>query len=201
MLFVLSDKEYDEMEIEAFRSNAKDRCYHCKKNIMTGIWNIARKYNLQYVIEGSNLDDEGDYRPGHRAIQELQIQSPLRSCGFTKENIRQLARILEIQLWNKPSFACLASRFVYGEDITKEKLRMVENGEKLLMYMGFTQFRVRVHGTLARIEVLPEDFERLMKQENREKILIKFKEFGFSYVTMDLKGYRTGSMNEILKEI
>lgn len=144
------------------------------------------------------MDDLGDYRPGLKAVAELGIRSPLREAELTKSEIRLLSKQLNLSTWEKPSFACLASRFVYGEQITKEKLGMVEQAEQLLLDLGFRQMRVRIHGNLARIEVLPEDISRFMKPELRETIQRKFREYGFAYVSLDLKGYRTGSMNEIL---
>ena len=185
-----------EVQKEGFLKNPENRCYICKKGLFTGIRNIAFDNKMNYVAEGSNLDDLGDYRPGLKAIEELQIRSPLREAGMTKEDIRQLSREMNLPSWNKPSFACLASRFVYGEPITKEKLQMVEEAEEYLRDMGFQQFRVRVHGNLARIEVLPKDMDCLF--ENRESINQKLKKLGFSYVAADLMGYRTGSMNEPL---
>ena len=161
------------------------------------ILSIAKQNNLANVIEGSNVDDLGDYRPGLKAIEELKIKSPLKISGLNKNEIRILSKELGLKTWNKPSFACLASRFVYGETISKEKLKMVERSEELLMNLGFNQFRVRVHGNIARIEILPEDFLKLINL--REKIYDELKNFGFSYVTLDLKGYRSGSMNETLK--
>ena len=185
-----------EVQKEGFLKNPENRCYICKKGLFTGIRNIAFDNKMNYVAEGSNLDDLGDYRPGLKAIEELQIRSPLREAGMTKEDIRQLSREMNLPSWNKPSFACLASRFVYGEPITEEKLQMVEEAEEYLRDMGFQQFRVRVHGNLARIEVLPKDMDCLF--ENRESINQKLKKLGFSYVAADLMGYRTGSMNEPL---
>lgn len=189
-----------EAQREGFMKNPENRCYVCKKGLFTGIRNIAFDNKINYVAEGSNLDDLGDYRPGLKAIEELQIRSPLREAGMTKEEIRQLSREMNLPSWNKPSFACLASRFVYGEPITEEKLQMVEEAEEYLRDMGFQQFRVRVHGTMARIEVLPEEMGRLFETKNRETISRKLKELGFSYVTADLMGYRTGSMNEPLAQ-
>ena len=150
------------------------------------------------IVEGSNMDDEGDYRPGKQAIKELGVVSPLQEAGFYKEEIRQLSKEMNLPTWNKPSFACLASRFVYGEEITEEKLRMVEKAEQYLMELGFWQFRVRVHGNIARIEVLPKDIQKLVEEKTSRSITDKFKKLGFSYVTLDLQGYRTGSMNETL---
>ena len=142
------------------------------------------------------MDDLGDYRPGLKAIRELDIKSPLREASLYKEEIRSLCRELELPVWNKPSFACLASRIPYGEKITKEKLNRIDRAEQLLLNLGLTQVRVRDHGETARIEILPEEFPVLM--EGREKIVAAFRGIGYSYVTLDLAGYRTGSMNEIL---
>lgn len=188
----------DEMQIEGFRENPKNRCYSCKKALFSAMQDAVRQEGIEFIAEGSNMDDLGDYRPGMQAVAELGILSPLRVAELYKKEIRELSQKEELPTWDKPSFACLASRFVYGETITKEKLLMVEQAEELLRGMGFLQFRVRLHGTMARIEVLPEEFEKLMEKENRDKITQSFLEYGFSYVTVDLKGYRTGSMNETL---
>lgn len=188
----------DETKNEAFCKNPPDRCYICKLSLFKKILQSAKENNAKYVIEGSNTDDMGDYRPGLRAIAELKVLSPLREAGLSKEEIRFLSKKLELPTWDKPSFACLASRFAYGEEITEEKLDMVEEAEQLLLDMGFKQLRVRIHGKIARIEILPEDFPRLILSDNRIKIYAKLQELGFEYVTMDLKGYRTGSMNETL---
>ena len=142
------------------------------------------------------MDDNGDYRPGLVAVKELGVSSPLRAAELNKQEIRELSKELGLSTWNKQSFACLSSRFVYGEEITEEKLGMVDKAEQLLLDMGFHQLRVRIHGTIARIEVLPDEFEKLLV--NREAIVTAFKSYGFSYVTMDLQGYRMGSMNETL---
>lgn len=186
------------MDIEGFFRNPKNRCYICKKDLFTKIKNTAAENHIKYVAEGSNVDDLGDYRPGLQAVTELEFKSPLRECGLTKTEIRELSREMGLPTWEKPSFACLASRLAYGETITKEKLSMVERAEQFLMDLGFRQFRVRMHGMLARIEVFPEEIGRLMEPENRQKITEEFVRIGFTYVTVDLKGYRTGSMNEIL---
>ena len=188
----------DSMKIEGLKNNPRNRCYLCKKDLFTRLLTRAKENNLAYVIDGSNVDDLGDYRPGIQALNELGIKSPLQITGFTKSDIRELSKSLGLQTWDKPSFACLASRFVYGETIDKTKLKMIENSEQLLMDMGFKQFRVRIHGNIARIEILPEDFSKILQDETRTKIHEALKNFGFSYVTLDLKGYRTGSMNEVL---
>ena len=161
---------------------------------------IAEDEGIDTILEGSNLDDNGDYRPGLQAVAKLGIKSPLRSIGFTKEDIRALSKYLGLPTWEKPSFACLASRFVYGETITKEKLGMVDKAEQLLLDLGFDQMRVRIHGNMARIEIMPEEFDKMMKDDVRNQIISSFKEFGFTYITMDLIGYRTGSMNEVLNK-
>ena len=190
--------ESEELEIDGFRQNPKNRCYICKKELFTKILDVAAANEIEYVAEGSNLDDNGDYRPGLIAVAELGVKSPLRQAGLTKEDIRQLSKELDLPTWDKPSFACLASRFVYGETISEEKLRMVDRAEQLLLDLGFKQFRVRIHGNIARIEVLPQEFPRLVEEGVRDKVCSTLHELGFAYVTMDLQGYRTGSMNETL---
>ncbi|MDO5382380.1 MAG: ATP-dependent sacrificial sulfur transferase LarE [Eubacteriales bacterium] len=190
----------EELEIEGFSHNPPNRCYLCKKELFTKITNIAKDNDIAEVIEGSNIDDDGDYRPGLIAVAELNVKSPLKYSDMTKEDIRVLSKYLGLKTWGKQSFACLSSRFVYGETITKEKLSMVDKAEQLLLDMGFHQVRVRIHGKIARIEIMPEEFEKLMEECNRNLIYKKLKEYGFDYVTMDLLGYRTGSMNEILKK-
>lgn len=190
---------FDEMAVPGFADNPPDRCYICKTALFTRMKAIAAENGMEVLAEGSNMDDLGDYRPGLRAIEELRIASPLREAGLTKAEIRFLSRELGLPTWQKPSFACLASRFVYGENITEDKLTMVEQGEQLLFSLGFHQFRVRIHGTLARIELLPEEMDRLLTPKLRAEIAEKFRSFGFSYVTLDLQGYRTGSMNEGLQ--
>ena len=177
-----------DIDIENIKHNPVNRCYICKKNIFSKFLEIAKLNNIKYVIEGSNIDDDKDYRPGALAVKELNIISPLKEAGLTKEEIRTLSGN------KKPSFACLASRFVYGEEITEEKLKMVEQAEQLLFEAGFKQFRVRLHGKLARIEVLKTEFNKFLNSD----IYSKIKNLGFDYVTMDLQGYRTGSMNETI---
>lgn len=186
------------LKVPGVAENPANRCYLCKRALFEMFLAQAKRQGFSHVAEGSNLDDLGDYRPGLQAIAELGILSPLRECGFSKEDIRALSKEMGLPTASKPSYACLASRFAYGEEITGEKLAMVDQAEQLLLDLGFTQMRVRIHGTLARIEVLPEDFPRLAEPALRREIAEKLKTYGFSYVTADLAGYRTGSMNEML---
>ncbi len=188
----------DELAIEGFQKNPPNRCYLCKRAIFTKIKEIAAKNHLSCVAEGSNMDDNGDYRPGMQAIAELDIKSPLRQAELYKQEIRELSKELGLPTWDKPSFACLASRFVYGEAITEDKLNMVDRAEELLRLKGFTQFRVRIHNNIARIEILPSEFDKIIKVDIRQEIVQKFKDYGFKYVSLDLQGYRTGSMNETI---
>ncbi len=187
-----------ELDIPGFADNPPDRCYLCKHALFSMILKTAEEQGAAFVCEGSNMDDLQDYRPGLRAIRELKVRSPLREAGLSKAEIRALSRELGLPTWQKPSFACLASRFPYGEAITREKLRMVELAEQYLMDLGLAQFRVRIHGTMARIEVLPDMIPRLASPEITEELVPYFKSLGFSYVSLDLQGYRTGSLNETL---
>ena len=188
----------DPMQDEEYRHNGPDRCYFCKHRIFSEIIRIAKENGIEYVAEGSNMDDNGDYRPGLRAVSELSVKSPLRECGFYKKEIREVSKAMGLPTWSKPAYACLASRFVYGEEITKEKLRMIDLAEQYLIEQGFLEERVRLHGNLARIEVPPKDIPDIARDEVRNAIYERFKEIGFMFVTLDLKGYRTGSMNATL---
>ena len=188
----------DPLGEEHYRYNSPDRCYYCKKRIFTEIARIARENGITHVAEGSNTDDLGDYRPGLKAVEELGVKSPLREAGLTKADIRAISKVLGLPTWDKPSYACLASRFVYGEEITQEKLRMIDLAEQFLIDRGFPEERVRIHGRLARIEVTPRDIPRLAADGIREEVVKRFRELGFMYVTLDLQGYRVGSMNEML---
>ena len=188
----------EELDIDGFRQNPENRCYLCKHELFEKILKIAEEKGLPAVVEGSNMDDNGDYRPGLAAVKELGIKSPLRYAELYKAEIRELSRELGLPTWDKQSFACLSSRFVYGETISETKLGMVDKAEQLLLDMGFRQVRVRIHDKMARIEVQPQDIPRLVEEVNRETIAQKLREYGFTYVTVDLIGYRTGSMNETL---
>lgn len=190
--------ESEELSIEGFRQNPKNRCYLCKRELFTRIWDIAGSRGIAYVAEGSNMDDNGDYRPGLIAVAELEVKSPLREARLTKAEIRELSKELGLPTWDKPSFACLSTRFVYGETITEEKLVMVDRAEQRLLDLGFRQVRVRVHGNIARIEIEPSEFERIVRPEIAAELDRYLRELGFLYVTLDLGGYRMGSMNKTL---
>ena len=180
----------DVLNIAGVAANPPDRCYLCKRALFENFLRLAED---KILVEGSNTDDVGDYRPGMRALAELKIKSPLREVGLSKAEIRALSKEMCLPTWAKPSMACLASRIPYGEPLTPEKLSTVEAAEQFLAGFGFGQLRVRVHGNLARIEVLPEEFTKLLKL--RVEISARLKELGFDYVTLDLSGYRVGSMN------
>ena len=190
--------ESEELEIEGFAKNPKNRCYLCKHELFEKIRAIADEHGIAEIVEGSNLDDNGDYRPGLQAVAELNIKSPLRHCELTKHDIRVLSKYLGLPTWDKQSFACLSSRFVYGETISEEKLAMVDKAEQLLLDLGFHQLRVRIHDKLARIELDQSEFDKIMQKDIREEVYFKLREYGFSYVSLDLLGYRTGSMNETI---
>lgn len=185
-----------EFENASFVANNPDRCYHCKTGLYTHLKTIAQEMGYPYIVDGSNVDDLGDYRPGLQAKREQGVRSPLQEAGLTKAELRELSKELGLPTWDKPSFACLSSRIPYGTKIDREKIDQLDAAEELLIKLGFRQFRVRHHGEIARIEVMPEEI--LKAVENRETIYESFRKLGFSYVTLDLQGYRTGSMNETL---
>lgn len=181
------------------RTNPADRCYFCKRLVFGKLRELAGAANIVHLLDGSNVDDLGDYRPGHKAVKKLGILSPLQEAGFTKKDVRDLSAELGLKTATKPSAACLASRIPYGEELTEDKLRRVEAAENYLHGEGLTQLRVRSHGDLARIELSPEDIEAFMSKGHYEKVAHKLRELGFAYVTLDLEGYRQGSLNETLK--
>ena len=181
--------EFRPMEVPGFRENPPSRCYHCKKALFTELLSVAEKQGYAHVAEGTNVDDLSDDRPGLRALEELGIQSPLREAGLTKKDIRELSRQFGLPTWDKPSFACLASRFPYGDPITEKQLSMVGQAEAYLATLGLKQYRVRIHNSLARIEVLPGEIHRLAEPEISAGITARLKQLGFRYVTLDLAGY------------
>jgi uncharacterized protein len=191
--------ESNELEIDGFSKNPPNRCYYCKKKLFEELLHLAAEKSIPFIVEGSTLDDEKDHRPGRQAIQELGIRSPLREAGFAKTEVRELSKLLELPTWDKPSFACLASRFPYGEEITAKELRMVDEAEDFLFGLGFKQVRVRHYQTLARIEILQEEMDRLMEKSLRDTVVGRLKAIGYKYITLDLQGFRSGSMNEVLE--
>jgi uncharacterized protein len=193
---VVCDSE--ELLIEGFNKNPPNRCYLCKKELFTKILAIAAERGVKHAAEGSNMDDTGDYRPGLLAVAELDVKSPLRRAELYKDEIRRLSRDMGLPTWNKQSFACLTSRIPYGEEISVPRLTMIDRAEQFLLDMGFRQVRVRFHGNLARIETDAEGFALMASRENREKIHAALKDIGFTYIALDLLGYRMGSMNETL---
>ncbi|WP_406677363.1 ATP-dependent sacrificial sulfur transferase LarE [Moorella sp. ACPs] len=188
----------DEMENPAFTANPPERCYHCKKELFAKLQELAREYGLKVIVDGANADDSGDFRPGSRAAREFGVRSPLQEAGLTKEEIRQLARHLNLPNWDKPSMACLSSRIPYGQAITPEKLEQVAAAEAFLRQLGLREIRVRHHGAIARLEVNPSAFALLIDAKVREKLVNRFHELGFTYITLDLEGFRSGSMNAVL---
>lgn len=188
--------ESEELDIEGFSKNPPNRCYYCKHELFSKLIDVAKKHNIKYVLDGSNYDDMGDFRPGMKAATELSVLSPLKMSELSKEDIRRLSKEMNIPTWDKPAFACLSSRFPYGHEITMEKLKMVEKAEQFLLDMGLRQIRVRHHGEIARIEVAKEEREKLFDAETLDEIGKRLKIIGFTYVTLDVTGYRTGSMND-----
>jgi uncharacterized protein len=180
---------------EEVAANPKDRCYHCKKREFAAILDEAKRQGIAAVLDGSNMDDLGDYRPGLRALSELRILSPLREAGLTKDEIRALSKEAGLPTWNKPAFACLASRIPYGERIDREKLASVEKAEEYLRGKGFMQFRVRSHDKIARIEVAPDERKKFFDESLLDDVSAKIKSFGFHFVAFELSGYKMGSMN------
>lgn len=188
----------EELKNKNFVKNYEDRCYYCKKELFTELKKIAKENNIEYVIEGTNYDDRLDFRPGIKAIKELGIKSPLLEAKIKKEEIRKLSKKLGLLTYNKPSYACLSSRIPYYEEITLEKLKRIGDGEKFLKSNGINQVRVRYHNNICRIEVDKKDINLFLDSDFRDKVVKKFKNLGFNYITLDIQGYRSGSMNEIL---
>lgn len=180
-------------------SNPVDRCYWCKKEIFKKITNIAKKRDIKHIIDGTNFDDIRDFRPGIRACKEYNVHSPLKDAEFTKKDIRNLSKKYILPTWDKPSLACLASRFPYGDKITEKGLKMVEQAEAYLLRLGFKNVRIRHYRETARIEIDKESIKLFANSAIREKIVEKLKQIGYTYITIDLEGYRTGSLNTTSK--
>lgn len=190
----------EELKDDRFFNNPPERCYYCKTELFKKLLNIAQSNQLSFILDGANADDLKDFRPGTKAGRELGVRSPLQESGLTKEEIRNLAREEGLPNWNKPSMPCLSSRIPYGQSITSEKLRQVERAEQYLRTLGLTDLRVRHHGSIARIEIPESMIAEIVSPIVRQNILIKLESLGFKYITLDLKGFRSGSMNEILPE-
>jgi uncharacterized protein len=188
----------EELELNGFSDNPPNRCYLCKKELFSKTIQWARQNGIRHVADGSNIDDLGDYRPGTEAAKEQGVARPLQEAGLNKNEIRILSKEMGLPTWDKPAFACLASRFPYGQKITREKLQQVDQGEQFLIDLGFRQVRVRHHGDGARLEVSADDRCKFFDTALMDRIYDKFRQLGFLYVSLDLKGYRTGSMNEAI---
>jgi uncharacterized protein len=188
----------DELKNEAFAANTPDRCFFCKTELFGKLIAIGKDHGIQWVADGANLDDLDDYRPGSRAAAQLGVRSPLREAGLTKNDIREISKRMGLPTWNKPSFACLSSRIPYGTRIEPDVLLRLEAAERFMKELGFRQVRVRHHGDIARIEVDPAEIERAASPDIRKQVTEKFKELKYLYITLDLGGYRMGSMNAVL---
>ncbi|NIO06409.1 MAG: ATP-dependent sacrificial sulfur transferase LarE, partial [Proteobacteria bacterium] len=188
----------EELDVPGFSENPPNRCFLCKHELFSKVIQIARDNGIEWVFDASNVDDVGDFRPGRMAARELGVRSPLEEAGLTKEEIRVLSRMLGLPTWNKPAFACLSSRFPYHTQITRPALKQVEEAENVLWKLGMRQFRVRHHDTIARIELGEEEMQKFWENDLRQKIVSQLKPIGYTYVALDLEGYRTGSMNETL---
>ena len=187
-----------ELENPDFAHNPPERCYFCKMELFSKLKDIAESEGIPYVLDGSNFEDTSDFRPGAKAAEELGVRSPLKDVGLVKEEIRQLSKYVDLPTWNKPSLACLSSRFPYFTEIEPESLKQVAQAEEFLKGLGFNQVRVRHHGQIARVEIEPQEFSKIVEKATKEKIINAFKKFGFIYIALDLAGFRSGSMNEPL---
>ena len=192
--------ETNELAVPAYRANQADRCFHCKTELFGQVEQLARRLNVAVVADGSNRDDRGEYRPGLEAARRQQVRSPLAECGLTKAEIRRLAEFWELPTWDKPATPCLSSRIAYGEQVTPERLAMIDRAEQFLRERGFQPLRVRYHkGDMARIEVPVEQLSRFADPVFRREVVECLKSVGFKYVSLDLEGFRSGSMNAVLK--
>jgi pyridinium-3,5-biscarboxylic acid mononucleotide sulfurtransferase len=191
----------EEMDDANYVANSSNRCYFCKRELYTKLQKMADSRGFRYVVDGNNLDDTADYRPGRRAGHELEIRSPLIEAGLNKEEIRELSRLIGLTTWDQPASACLSSRIPYGSEVTVEKLRMIDQGEEIMRALGFRQTRVRHHDHLARIEIARDELGAALNMETFDRISTAFKKIGFRFVAIDVDGYRTGALNETLTQI
>ncbi len=196
----IEEVEIGEIQDSEYSANNPDRCFHCKTHLYSVLKDIAKKKGFNGVICGSNYDDMDDFRPGNKAADIYEVRSPLMEAKITKNDIREMSRKLNLPTANIPASPCLASRIAYGLEITEQRLKQIEEAEDFLRELGFVEFRVRHHDTIARIEVKPEDFGKVITEPTRQRIVDKFKSLGFIYVTLDLQGFRSGSLNELLSE-
>jgi len=190
--------ETDELENPLYQANPTNRCYHCKTELYGKLLSIGEQRKIAFVLDGANTDDTGDYRPGRQAAAEKSVRSPLIEVGLSKAEIRQLSKNHNLPTWSQPSSPCLSSRIAYGVPVTIERLSKVERGEEFVRQLGFKEFRVRVHDELIRLEIAPDELELALNLKVTKKLAEKFRRLGFKYVTLDLHGYRSGAMNEIL---
>jgi uncharacterized protein len=190
----------EELENPGYRANNPDRCFFCKDELYTKLESVARTRGIASIVDGSTVDDLGDYRPGRRAASQHAVRSPLIEAGLTKSEVRELSRRATLPTWDKPASPCLSSRIAYGTTVTIERLSKVDRGEEILRELGFREFRVRHHDQLVRIEIAPAEMERVLRKDLIDELARRFRGLGFKYVTLDLEGFRSGSMNEVLEE-
>lgn len=190
--------ETEELENPGYRANNSDRCFFCKDELYTKLEALAQARGIQNIVDGSTVDDLDDYRPGRKAAQQHAVRSPLIEAGMNKSEVRELSRRVSLPTWDKPASPCLSSRIAYGTTVTIERLSKVDRGEEILREFGFREFRVRHHDKLVRLEIAPAEMERILHKDLLEELARRFRELGFTYVTLDLQGFRSGSMNESL---
>jgi uncharacterized protein len=188
----------DELQLPGYRANNGDRCYFCKDELYGKLESVARDRGIEYIVDGSTIDDLDDYRPGRQAAKQHAVRSPLIEVGLNKNEVRELSRRAMLPTWDKPASPCLSSRIAYGTTVTIERLQNVDRGEEILREFGFREFRVRHHDTLVRLEISPAEMDRALQKDVVDQLAARFRELGFKYVTLDLHGFRSGSMNEAL---
>lgn len=188
----------DELQLPGYRANNGDRCFFCKDELYGKLESVARSRSIEYIVDGSTVDDLDDYRPGRQAAKQHAVRSPLIEVGLNKDEVRELSRRAMLPTWDKPASPCLSSRIAYGTTVTIERLQKVDSGEEILREFGFREFRVRHHDTLVRLEISPAEMDRVLQKDVIDQLAARFRELGFKYVTLDLHGFRSGSMNEAL---